>query len=380
MYCYSFFILNYVAFVLAAWTKIPIKLYMMWIITIFSIVAFLYDPFMQARMFGGDGVDLCRHFDSLDLIRSGIMGEYYHVEAPLSALYIRIIAYMFEDNNFLPLINTWIYYGVVFFTCNKFFNLLKLSAPIRRFAICMILMCDVFFAVINNIRYPLAVTIFFIGLYYDVTKKYVRTIFLYCLAVLMHPGITLLLIVRCISIMKLKVSIMFFPVMVFFIFAAFESTMSILISLLSPLPELQVLLLAISMKAVHYSVDGVYEVPLLYRVLIIYMSCFLIFCSVINKYYGQYRHEFKYVYRMIVWVILLSIIGNITNFMEGNFSGRLMNMAPFFIALLVSDTLLCLSKENKNYIYVKLLFFLFSLPYICVYLFKIYPYWIYLGL
>ena len=48
MYCYSFFILNYIAFVLAAWTKIPIEVYMLWIVAIFSIVAFLYDPFMQA--------------------------------------------------------------------------------------------------------------------------------------------------------------------------------------------------------------------------------------------------------------------------------------------------------------------------------------------
>lgn len=379
MYCYSFFILNYIAFVLAAWTKIPIKLYMMWIITIFSMIAFLYDPFIQARLAGSAGVDLCRHFDSLDSIRLGFDDGLY-IEAPLSALYLRMVAYLFDDNSFLPLISTWIYYGLVFFTCNKFFHLLQLNTSLQRFAICMILMCGVFFGVMNNIRYPLAIAIFFLGLYYDVTKKYIFTVLLYCLAALMHPGSIMLLIVRCISMIRLKFSIVFFPVMTFFIFTYFESIIGVAVSLLSPFPEVQVLLLAISMKSVHYSVDSIYDVPLLYRVLTMYMSCFLIFCYMVHKYYGQYRQEFRNIYRMTIFVTLLSFLGSITNFMEGNFAGRLMSIAPFFIALLVSDTLLCLSRENKNYMYVKILFFLLALPYICVYLFKVYPNWIYLGL
>ena len=278
------------------------------------------------------------------------------------------------------MISVWIYYGLVFFACTKFFHLLDLNISIQRFAISMILMCGVFFSVMNNIRYPLAVAMFFLGLYYDVTKKYVLTIFLYCLAVFMHPGSIMLLIVRCISIIRLKFSIVFFPAMVLLIFIYFESIINVAVSLLSAFPELQVLLLAISMKAVHYSVDSIYDVPLIYRVLTMYMSCFLLFCYMMNKYYGQYRQEFRSIYRMTIFVTLLSFLGSITNFMEGNFSGRLMSIAPFLIALLVSDTLLCLSKENKNYMYVKILFFLLALPYICVYLFKVYPNWIYLGL
>lgn len=375
-----FFILNYMSFIFATWTKVPIKLYTLWIVAIFSIVAFLYDPFMQARLSGDMGVDLCRHFDKLDFIRLGLDDGLY-IEAPLSALYLKVIAYMFEDNSFLPLISVWIYYGLVFFTSNKFFHLLNVNASTQRFAICVILMCSVFFGVMNNIRYPLSVAMFFLGVYYDVTKNYVLTIFLYCLAVLMHPGSTMLLIVRGISIIRLKFSIVFFPAMVLLIFIYFESIINVAVSLLSAFPELQVLLLAISMKAVHYSVDSnVYDVPLIYRVLTMYMSCFLLFCYMMNKYYGQYRQEFRSIYRMTIFVTLLSFLGSITNFMEGNFSGRLMSIAPFFIALLISDTLLCLSRENKNYMYVKILFFLLALPYICVYLFKIYPNWIYLGL
>ena len=99
-----FFIFNYVAFIFAAWTKIPVKLYMMWIVAVFSTIAFLYDPFIQARICGGEGVDLCRHFDSLDLIRMGF-DEGVYIEAPLSALYFKIIAYLFEKNNFLPAIS-----------------------------------------------------------------------------------------------------------------------------------------------------------------------------------------------------------------------------------------------------------------------------------
>ena len=374
-----FFILNYMSFIFATWTKVPIKLYMLWIVAIFSIVAFLYDPFMQARLSGDMGVDLCRHFDKLDFIRLGLDDGLY-IEAPLAALYLQVIAYMFEDNSFLPLISVWIYYGLVFFTCNKFFHLFDLNVSLQRFAIGMILMSVVFFGVMNNIRYPLASAIFFLGLYYDVTKRYFITVFLYCLAVLMHPGITMLVIVRCISMIRLKISIVVFPVLVCIFFVYFESNISVAVSLLSSFPEVQVLLLAISMKAVHYSVDSIYDVPLIYRVLTMYISCFLLFCYMVNKYYGQYRQEFRSIYRMTIFVTLLSFLGSITNFMEGNFSSRLMSIAPFFIALLVSDTLLCLSRENKNYMYVKFLFFLLALPYICVYLFKVYPNWIYLGL
>ena len=38
-----------------------------------------------------------------------------------------------------------------------------------------------------------------------------------------------------------------------------------------------------------------------------------------SKYYGEYRDEFKYIYRMTILVALLSIWGITTNYMDGNF-------------------------------------------------------------
>ena len=83
---------------------------------------------------------------------------------------------------------------------------------------------------------------------------------------------------------------------------------------------------------------------------------------------------------MSVIIPLLSIIGIIANFMGAHFSERLMIISPFFIALLVVIALNDFDKTNKNYIYVKLLFFIIPIPYICAYLFGIYPSWLYLGL
>lgn len=379
VYCCAFFICNYVAFILATWTKIPVKLYMLWPIAIFSIVAFLYDPFMQARFYGGDGVDLCRHFDSLDSIRLGFDDGLY-IEAPLSALYLRMVAYLFDDNSFLPLISTWIYYGLAFFICNKFFALLKLSAPLRRFAICMILMCGVFFGNMNNIRYPLATVIFFAGMYFDIIASKAKRNLLYICAFLMHPGTIILFLVRCIANVKLKYSIIIFAILSLFVANYYETLIITLISILTPFPDIQMTVSAVLLKSVSYSTNDVYDVPLLFKVLNIYISCVLMVSALFNMYYSRCNTIFKYIQRMALVVVLLSFIGTITNFMDGNFADRLMSIVPFLIALLVSDTLMGMERKNKNYMYIKSIFFLLALPYIGVYLFKVYPNWIYLGL
>lgn len=374
----NFFIFNYVAFILAAWTKIPVKIYMIWIIAVFSIVAFLYDPLLQARICGGEGVDLCRHFDSLDLIRLGVDKGIY-MDAPLSVLYFRIIACIFEENNFLPLISVLIYYGGVFFTFNKFFKVLKLNGSIQRFVICMFLICGVFFGIMNNIRYPLAINMFFGGLYFDTVRRYRVSVFLYGLSALMHPGIIMLIIVRCISFIKLKYNIILFVILSFTL-GYLGSFFSMLISLLSPLPELQVLLSAISMKFINYSSNIVYDVPFAFRLLTIYALCLLIFGYILNKHYGKYHDDFRYIYRMSMLVILLSIWGILTNYMDGNFSSRIMGISPLLISLLVADTLANFSSGNKNYVCVKLVVFVLSIPYALVYLLAIYPIWFYAGL
>lgn len=375
-----FFIFNYIAFILLAWTNINLKLYIVWIISVFAITAFLYDPFLQAKLSGGsEGVDLCRHFESLDLIRLGL-DEGLYIEAPMSAVYFKVIAYLFDDNSFLPLISVLLNYGLVFFTFNKFFRLLKLDTSLQRFAICMILMCEVFFGVANNIRYPLAITILFMGLYFDIVKNYMFSLFLYCLSVLMHPGVGMLLIVRCVSFIKLKYSIMCIAILTLLMSNYLETILEVLISFLSPFPDFQVLLLAISLKGVAYSSGDIYTIYFVFSLLTIYLSFFLLLCYAANRYCVQYREEFKYIYRMSVIIPLLSIIGIIANFMGAHFSERLMIISPFFIALLVVIALNDFDKTNKNYIYVKLLFFIIPIPYICAYLFGIYPSWLYLGL
>lgn len=373
-----FFMLNYIAFIFTAWSNINIKLYMLWIILVFSVTAFLYDPFMQVSFSGGEGVDLCRHFESLDLIRLGL-DEGIYIEAPMSAVYLKVIAYLFDDNSFLPLISVLLNYGLVFFTFNKFFRLLKLNTSLQRCAICMILMCEVFFGIMNNIRYPFAITILFLGLYFDIVKNHMLSIFLYCLSVLMHPGVGMLLIVRCVSFIKLKYSIMCIAILTLVMSNYLETVLEVLISFFSPFPDFQVLLLAISLKGVTYSSGGIYTISLSFRLLTIYMSLFLLFCYLVNRYCGQYREEFKYVYRMSILIPLLSVVGIVTNFMGAHFSGRLMDISPFLIALLVVSALNDLSK-NENYIFFKLIFFIIPIPYICAYLFGIYPSWLYLGL
>ena len=102
------------------------------------------------------------------------------------------------------------------------------------------------------------------------------------------------------------------------------------------------------LKSVSYSTNDVYDVPLLFKVLNIYISCVLMVSALFNMYYSRCNTIFKYIQRMALVVVLLSFIGTITNFMDGNFADRLMSIVPFLIALLVSDTLIGMERKNKN--------------------------------
>lgn len=373
----EFFTFNYILLIFSTWCKIPIKLYFMWMMIIFSIIAFIYDPFLQSRIYGGNGsVDLCRHFDKLDMIRLGVDDNLY-TEAPFSALYLKTIAYIFDNNSFLPVISVWIYYGIYFFAGNKFLSYMKADKSTKLFALGMCILCGVFFWNMNNIRYPIAVIMFFLVMYYDIIKKLLYTPILYILPVLMHPGVLILICVRFMAKWKLKYSIIIFCLLAGVITSYYEQILTQIIYLLIGLPDIQTLFIAVSLKSTTYATENVYDVPLLYKLLDAYITLVMFIVYVMANSYNRNNSYLNVFYRMVGITILLATLGNITNFMDGNFVSRLLGITPAFMTLMTGDILSACKKQQKQNI--KVILFCITLPYIFVYLFKIYPNWIYPG-
>lgn len=369
------FIFNYIGFVILSWSKIPIKIYLCWIIGIFSIIAFLFNPYLTPY----DGVDLVRHFDSLDYIRLN-NSENLYIEAPLSALYINIIADTFENNHFLPLISVWIFYGISFLSLFKFLNHSNVDDTIKRFSISIFLCLFVFFGAMNNIRYPIATAMFMFVLFYDVVKRSSKAKFFYLIPVCMHPGIIFAVIIRVLAEIKIKYVLFALLFLCLAVDNFFEYFIINLASLFSAYPSIQAQLIGVAIKFIRYSQESVYKVPMIYRVLSVYE--FFLFCMLFllanncKSYFNK-----KILFRMSVLLIIIVSIGLITNFMEGNFTGRVASIMPFLSVLMVADILKYYKTKNKNeYITIKIAILIPSFLYLAVYLFKIYNNWLYIGL
>lgn len=374
----GFFIINYICLIAALWSKIPIKLYFLWMMAIFSIVAFIYDPFLQARISGTDGVDLCRHFDTLDMIRLGLTDSVY-IEAPLSALYLNLIAYLFDNNHFLPVISLWIYYGIYFFVMNKFLSYTGVDEALKFFSIGLCILCDVFFWSMDNIRYPIAIMLFSLVLYYDTVSKAKTVAILYILPILMHPGILILLSIRIMAKFKFIYSVILLSLLGIIMTQYYESILMSAISVFASLPDIQSLFLAISMKSINYSTESVYDIPLIYRVLNIYITLCLFFVYCLARNIGIDNNiQIKILCRMTLLTVFLSTVGTVANFMEGNFTARILSIAPVFLTVLAGNVLLIYKQKSlERCMYIKVFLFCILLPYMLVYIFKIYPNWIY---
>ena len=381
MQLYFFFVLNYLLFILAAFTKIPIKIYIVWILSVFSIIAFCYDPILQAEHMGGEGVDLCRHFDSLDLVRVGDYDNLYP-EAPLSALYIYIIATLFSSNHLLPVVSMMIFYIISLYTILKICNKFNANDEIKRYGILLFIILYNFFSSMNNIRYPIATALFFLIVFYEVIEKKKIIKFFYSIPILMHPGTILFLMTRIISCIRTRYAFLLFGTITVGFIYKFDFIIQALINASSPVPEIQALLIAISYKLISYSANEVYDVPLIYRVMNIYNVFVLGMMVLLSANYFGKTKRILLIRRMAIAIFACSLVGIITNFMDGNFTDRMIESSAFIIEPLYIALLVKMKEKNnhKSYIILKNGCILMGIFYLLPFLFKIYPNWIAQGL
>lgn len=374
------FIVNYIGIIFSAWFKIPIRVQIFWAIGIFSIIAFCYEPYLQASIdVHGSGVDLCRHFDSLDYIRMN-GSENIYIEAPLSALYLFFVANIFDNNHYLPMISIWIFYGISFFSLFKFLNYFDLDDDIKRFSVSIFLCVTVFFAPMNNIRYPIATSMFLLVLFYDVVKGYKAAKYMYLLPICMHPGIIFAVLIRWLAVVQLKYVMIISAILFFLVNNYFDILILSVAGIFSEIPSIQIQIISIAGKFTNYSEHVVYDVPLIYKLTSAYMTLlFVVVFSFVNNYDSYFKKNIWF--RMSIIVIAVSIVGLITNFMSGNFAGRFLSIVPFLSTIMIADVMNHhKSKNDGSYFSFKLIIFIAAFIYLGVYLFRIYDGWLYLGL
>ena len=357
----------------------PMLVYISIVMIPFSIVSFLFDPVLQQTRYGGEGVDLYRLFECLDLIRCGV-GTTLLDDAPLSLLYFQIIADMFENNHFLPLISTWIFYFISFYllltVCKRF----NADDNTKKIVIFFYICNQVFFGVFNSIRYPIAMIVFFAIFLLEKFKGKKIKIF-YIIPILIHPGIVMVIIIRLLGCLKCKYSFTLLLLLCGGFFLYLDDIIQLMINSLSFFPELQLLLLNISMKFYQYSSSEIYEVPLLMRLTSLYVF-FQYICLLAIAYVYKSRLVGRKIFVRMSWlVIILVTVGEITNYMNGNFADRIIAMLPFWMSVLTVDIFTKIQKENYlTQVMIKLFVVGNAMAYLSIFLFRIYFNWLYNGI
>ena len=379
MFIYCFFVISHIVLAIFNWIKINPIAYTLIIMIPYSLVAFAFDPVQQARH-GGGGVDLYRHFERIDLIRLGL-GDDLYLEAPLSEGYMWLMAHLFSNNHFLPMISTWIFYGIAFIAILLTCQYLKAGSDEKRLAIWFFIAFYQYFMLVSNIRYPIAVALFVLIFYFDVIKNDRCAKFIYIIPLLLHPGVGLLLIIRILVAVRLKYSVFILSLLILLLLGNFEGIVQQLLGVLYFWPDLQVLALGILFKLFTYNTENVYDLPLIYRILSLYaMAIYILILFIAYNYKCILLKNVK-IYRMVVFALICSFLGEITNYMNGNFTERVLAIMPFLMAFIVADIFNNLnSKSAALRKFMKMLVMVTSSIYLFIHLFKVYITWIYLGL
>ena len=202
---YWILLLCYIIFFLGVFININAKKYIFFIISVLSILAYNYDPIYAYEKLGFYS-DLYRIFNDVDMFR--YMGNEYigYMTAPLSRIYISFFA-IFDNNSWLPFTTCIIYYGLYLFFIYKLGRDNRIKNRYILVVIFFVVAITNYSVIIGNIRYPIATVIYIVCLYYDLVKDKKIYCLGYVISILIHPGIFIYLLIRCLVKEKLKKSI-----------------------------------------------------------------------------------------------------------------------------------------------------------------------------
>lgn len=175
-------------------------------VLLLSIMAYFYLP--------NDSADLSRHFISLKLYSNMSTSDFINAisinSAPGALLYFRIIGKL-NNIHLLPCITSFIYYGILFTLYFYFIKNYKINSKSAAFSLFLFMICGRFLGIISGIRNGLAFILIFCAIYREffLDKKIISNVFLYLIAILIHPAALIIIFLRFLFILFEKNSLGF---------------------------------------------------------------------------------------------------------------------------------------------------------------------------
>lgn len=353
---YILFALGTILLLIIPLLQCNLKFYIVFVAAFFAFFGFLYDPIAQwDAVKVGQGVDLVRYFDELENFR--FFGDSYegYMSQPLSRYYLMFFS-NFNSNHWLPCITAFIIYLVNLILIYKIGKRNDYSMSVIAIGMITFIALNDYFSAIAAIRYPMAMTLFFLVLYWDLFCHIKFSKILYIIPILFHPGTSLLLLARIMSQGRLKYSLFFGIACIAVLVSGFDWIFDYIINYTD-----SIFFTGLQAKTLSYTTGFVYQVPLLTMVVAIFLTLSLPFFTfvlmLINKEWAKQNRKFI---TMESFLVIMSAVFLVTNISTGNMTARIAGAVSFFSGVLVMPIEYAFIKyyhKNFNYKFFNTLLF-----------------------
>lgn len=382
---YLGFVCVYVLLSVGCFFKIKPKVYFTISMLTLGIYAFLFDPIAQWAVFGGHGMDSIRYYEMLDYFRAyGFNTELYERE-PLSTIYLYLLS-LLPGYSGTAVITFFITYGIPGILLIKIGKRNYYPDYIINIGLCLYIIFGDYLRAVNGVRYPVAIALFCLALYYDLfSKKKYKKLF-YIFPFFMHTGSSLYIISRFVSTKKIKWTVLG-VIIFFFIYQYFlDYILMIMHMVLDPL-GLGLVVLGVEGKILSYATNDhvVYQQSLLTEIMMILVFIPWLAINTIAQF--SLKNSLTTQEKVVLnsgWVLLLiSLVCFVTGLSTGNIPGRIVSYANFPIAIL---GMRFIASKSQIWIWARLrkviiyCLILYSFIYILILLLKHYPSWLFFNI
>lgn len=208
----------YIVYIFLFFVKVKSNFYWKIINFTIPIPIIFFDP-IETYIIKGHYVDTVRIFNEINLFReNGWTGTDVYDNFILSKIYIFVFSYLDKDYNFLlPVINAFIIYFLVFLVLRKIAEYIDVNNNILKCSILYTTLMASYFNITTNIRYPLAISLLLICIFYDLIRQKHRIIcfVMYFVILMLHPGTFIIFIVRLLVSLPKMISAFIFLMILF---------------------------------------------------------------------------------------------------------------------------------------------------------------------
>ena len=349
---YNLLCLSMILLFLISYLNITDWQYILILISVMTFFSYFYDPYLAA-VYSGESfsTDLTRHYYALDAFRK--LGTEYKefLISPIFYVFFFEYAQLFSVNDFFQVFCTFFSYTIALLSIYLYAKKIGVNKKDRFFMYFTLIGTMSYFSIVDNIRFPMAFACFILITYYDFMENK-KSMLLYAIPILMHPGLVFGVSIRFLS--KMKKKYIFLVMLVAGIFLAFFLTDFIyyLISYTETDSNLEIAMTQFQNKnALYFSAENMMFTS--GRVLIIFGFLYVIFFYKIIDKYIKFHEFYKMIIISFLFVLMMIVSGNL------NFIDRIGYIIPYALALLIGFYRKNYGKANgKIIIYITKLYIL----------------------